>query len=253
MRLLVTRPRPQAQAWVERLREEGWDAAALPLLGIDEAPDTRAVAEAWSRLPDFALAVFVSPNAVQRFFDWRPAGAAWPSQVMAGSPGPGTSAALRACGVPAASLVAPAEGAAQFDSESLWAQLGPRRDWRGARVLIVRGEGGRDWLANTLSQAGAGVEFLQAYRRGAPDWSEAERGLLSEALERPPAHLWLLSSSEAVDRLQSLAPGVDWSSSRAVATHPRIAQRARDAGFGRVDELPPGVDPLLQALRERRL
>jgi len=44
-----------------------------------------------------------------------------------------------------------------------------------------------------------------------------------------------------VGHLRGLAPGADWSAARAVASHPRIAQAAREAGFGRVDLAPPSA------------
>jgi uroporphyrinogen-III synthase len=50
--------------------------------------------------------------------------------------------------------------------------------------------------------------------------------------------VWLLSSSEAVTNLRTVSC-LNWSNARAVATHPRIAQAARDAGFGVVYESRP--------------
>lgn len=249
-RLLVTRPRPQADAWVADLRAAGFDAAALPLLDIAGPADAAAVRDAAARLSTFAAVVFVSPNAVQRFFE--AAGLArWPAQVLAAGPGPGTAAALRARGVPAACVVEPAAGSAQFDSETLWAVLQPLRAWAGAPVLLVRGDGGREFLAQAFAAQGARVETLQAYRRQAPTWSATERALLDAALAEPARHLWLLSSSEAIEHLAGLAPGVGWAASRAVCTHARIATRARAIGFGQVDCIAPGLDPLVQHLRAR--
>lgn len=248
LRLLVTRPWPQADAWVEDLRAAGFDAVALPLLDIAGPADAPAVRDAAARLGTFAAVVFVSPNAAQRF--WETAGLAqWPAQVLAAGPGPGTAAALRALGVPAACVVEPAAGSAQFDSEALWSALQPLRDWTGAPVLIVRGDGGREFLAQAFGAHGARVETLQAYRRQPPAWGPVERALLGAALAAPAAHLWLLSSSEAIEHLPGLAPGVSWAASRAVCTHARIAARARALGFGQVDSIAPGLGPLLRHLR----
>ena len=146
LRLLVTRPQPQADAWVERLRAEGVDAAALPLLAIDTVVDLDALHSAWRDLPRYALAMFVSPNAVSHFFAARPAEltmAGWPAGVRAGATGPGTVQALRLAGVPAALCVAPRADAEQFDSAALWAQL-QGESWVGREVLVLRGDGGRD-------------------------------------------------------------------------------------------------------------
>jgi uroporphyrinogen-III synthase len=239
VRVIVTRPEPQAGQWVAQLQALGQPAAPLPLLGIADTPDTAAVADAWRRLAGFALVMFVSPSAVERFAAHRPAGLAWPAGVLAGSPGPGTEAALRAAGVPPEAIVSPPVEAGRFDSEALWEALEGLRPWTGASALIVRGEGGRDWLATTLSGHGAQVHFLEAYRRTAPVLDAAARGLLGQACSQPAAHAWLFSSSEAARHLPALAPACDWSRAWALATHERIAEAARDLGFGRVDRVDP--------------
>ena len=239
VRIIVTRPQPQATQWVAQLLALGQPAAALPLLGIGDAPDPAAVAEAWRRLPGCALAMFVSPSAVERFVALRPAGLAWPEGVLAGGTGPGTEAALLAAGVPAAAIVTPPEAAGRFDSEALWSELARRRPWTGAQALIVRGEGGRDWLANTLAQQGARVHFIEAYRRSAPVPDGDGRAVLRDAIAAPVAHAWLFSSSESARHLPALAPGADWSAGWALATHDRIAEAARDLGFGRVERVAP--------------
>lgn len=248
MRVLVTRPQPQADEWVARLRAEAVEAFALPLIRIEPAPDPAEVHAAWSGLAACALAMFVSPNAATRFFEHRPAEQGWPAGVWAGATGPGTSTALRDCGVPAACIVEPDAAAGVFDSEALWQVLAARRDWHGARVLVVRGEGGRDWFAQTLQQQGAEVRFVEAYRRAPPRLDAAERSLLQQALAQPSAHAWLFSSSEAIGHLQALAPQASWQHARAIASHPRIAARAREAGFGEVLQAGPAMPELLRAL-----
>jgi len=254
MRVIVTRPAAQAQAWVHDLRERGLDAVALPLIAIGAAADPAPVQAAWQALGEHTLVVFVSPNAVEQFFAAAPAGMRWPDATLAGSLGPGTTRELRARGVPAAAIVEPAANALQFDSEALWAQLSAR-PWRERGVLIVRGDGGRDWLADTLRSAGARVELLGAYRRVASRPDAAQRALLAESLTAPADHLWLFSSSEAIDRLGALRPDLDataWSSSHAIATHPRIADRARAFGIGTVHASRPGIDDVTACIQSIR-
>ena len=239
MPVLVTRPARQAADWATRLCEAGIDAVALPLICIAPTADVAAVQEAWSALPALRLAVFVSPNAAEQFMAARRPGVSWPGGVLAGSIGPGTSQVLRRLGVPAAQVIEPATDALQFDSEALWRQL-RQLDWQGAQVLIVRGDGGREWLAETLRSHGARVALLAAYRRSAPRLDDAEQALLREALATPHEHLWYFSSSEAIDNLAALAGRtVDWSQARALATHPRVAARAQHLGMGQVTQAPP--------------
>lgn len=239
MRVIVTRPAAQAQAWVPRLRALGIDAVSLPLLGIEPAPDADAVRTAWQQLPQNAFVMFVSANAVTHFFAGRPHGQVWPAGTGAGSTGPGTSAALRAAGVPAA-LIAEPDPAGPFDTEALWQRIAGR-PWAGQQVLVVRGDGGRDWLAGQWHAAGATVQFVAAYRRVAPDLSGAATVLLNAALAEPERHVWHFSSSEAIEHLVQARPQAAGPAASAMATHPRIAQAAQRAGFGRVATI--GVHP----------
>ena len=253
MKVIVTRPAAQATEWVRRLRLLGLEAMALPLIGIAPADDLEALRAAWGRLGEQRLLVFVSPNAAEHFFAARPAGAAWPSHTLAASTGPGTSQALLRLGVPPERLIEPAADAPQFDSEALWAQLATH-DWHGARVLVVRGDGGRDWLAETMRSRGALLAHLTAYRRVTPSFGAAEQALLNAALADPGEHLWHFSSSEAIAHLVAAMPDVDWRKARAIATHPRIAARARDAGFGEVTLVRPELEAVaacIQSLRPR--
>ena len=84
MRLIVTRPRAQADALVAELRVEGVDAVALPLIDIAPVADPQPLREAWASLGTCALAMFVSANAVQHFMRLRPPAAGWPPQLLAG-------------------------------------------------------------------------------------------------------------------------------------------------------------------------
>lgn len=245
MRVIVTRPAAQAAGWVAALQRQGLDAQALPLIGIAPPHDAAPVAAAWQALAHQALVMFVSANAVEHFFAGRPAGAVWPEALRAGSTGPGTTAALRAAGV--ARIEEPPADAAQFDSEALWARLAGQT-WAGRRVLVVRGEEGRDWLAQTLADHGARVDFVAAYRRVPPSLDATGRALLAQAQADPVRHLWIFSSSEAVGHLLALAPGARWQAARAFASHPRIAEAARRAGFGQVDLVPPSPQAVADRL-----
>lgn len=247
-RVLVTRPAGQAPEWVRGLEAAGLHAVALPLIGIDAVDDPAPLHAAWHGLAEQSLVMFVSPNAVTHFFAARPPGTVWPAGVVAASPGPGTSALLRRLGVPEAQLVEPAADSPQFDSEALWRQLGTR-PWQGASVLVVRGTSGRDWLAARLAERGAQLHFVAAYCRAAPVLDAAGQAVLAEALAEPGRHVWFFSSSEAIDHLEALAPHAPWVGATAVATHPRIAERARRLGVGRVAESRPALAAVVACIQ----
>jgi len=246
--LIVTRPRAQAAEWLARLASFGVTAASLPLIEIGPG-EPGAAAAAWRQIGAAKLAVFASPNAVAAFFAARPAAVAWPERALAACVGPGSAAALAEAGVPAMQIVSPAADAASFDSEQLWTRLASR-DWRDARVLLLRGDGGREWLAERLRERGAQTEAFVVYRRHAPQLGPAEQALLAAALASPDEHAWLLSSSEAVGHLVARLPaGASLARQRALATHERIAHAAQAAGFGRVVSTRPDAAAVAVAFR----
>ncbi len=250
-RIVLTRPSAEAPAWHDALQALGIAVLDLPLIAIGPAPDATALAQARAGLPQCRAAMFVSAQAVRAYAD----GLAWPAGVRAWATGPGTARALRAAGVPADAIDAPEPQAAQFDSEALWARVGPAVG-PGWRVLVVRGAdasgavAGRDWLARQLEAAGAQVEQVAAYSRLPPAWGTAERDAAAAAAADGSA--WLFSSSEAIANLRALLPAQDWSGTPAIATHPRIAQAARDAGFGVVREARPTAEAVAATLESPR-
>jgi len=256
--LILTRPQAQALEWAERMRTLGVNAEILPLISIQPASDEVQVQQAWQCLPQAALAMFASPNAVQHFFQARPKAweTGWPDGTLAACVGPGSAKALQDAGVPAAQIRQPAADAASLDSEHLWAQLQGER-WDGRLIVMLRGDGGRDWLAEQFRARGAEVRPFNVYRRACPVWDAAELALFQRALLDSTGFVWLFSSAEAIGYLRQLAPpGTHWSSSAAIATHARIAQAARSLGFihvvlTRPDA--PAVAQALQALSERPL
>jgi uroporphyrinogen-III synthase len=265
--VIVTRPAQEAAKWVQALTHRGWPATALPLIEITEPSDASSRAMLQQHRIDWwrwdAL-MFVSAAAVRHFFaqgvERPPAG---PLKTRFWAPGPGTARALAdalsALGLEPGRIDAPAADAAQFDSEHLWPvvahQLVP-----GAQVLIVRGlssdadeapagaaaGSGRDWLIRRCEAAGVRVQACVAYERRTPVWLAAQRASASAAAA--PGHLWLFSSSEAVAHLRQLVPDGDWGPAAALATHPRIADAARAAGFGTVIETRPALPDVLRSL-----
>ncbi len=256
MQVIVTRPQQDALRWVEALQARGMRAEALPLIDILPATDGEPLRQAWHRFAAYRAAMFVSGNAVQHFYASKPA----PAQIDQARPaintrawatGPGTLAALHQAGVAPALIDAPATSSGQFDSEALWRIVGPGVG-AGSRILIVRGgapggEGlGRNWFAQQLETVGALVDFVVAYERHPPRWTAAQAARAQAAAQ--DGSVWLLSSSEAIAHLRQRLPASALEGARAVATHPRIAQAAYEAGFGVVCESRPTLDDVMASI-----
>ncbi len=260
----------QSVALLALLARAGFESIEFPLIDIgtvtDAAPLHAALGELYAPAPlGFALVVFVSPNAIDHAF--AALSSAWPTQIPVGVVGPGSVAALARQGVtaPAYTIISPAAGATvtetptdpRYDSEALHAAIEAHFGADGLkdkRVLIVRGDGGREWLADALSAAGANVEKVAAYRRIVPEPSMRDWERIHALLAGEP-HAWLLTSSEGVRNLEELAREhltVDETLTLKhvplVTPHPRIAEASRQAGFDRITVSGAGDERIVQAL-----
>ena len=242
--ILVTRPAAQADALSGMIARLGGEALSFPLLEISPAADTAPIRAAGAHLEAYALAIFISPNAVEYglppLLDGR---SGWPSSVQAAAIGPSTVAALAARGVKGA--LAPS---GRFDSEALLALpsfQAPRI--AGKRVLILRGNGGRELLAETLRARGADVECITCYWRTAPQdaaplmaWLDAGRlDAVTLSSSEGLRHLWALLDAPARRQLSGLPLFVP---------HARIAEQARALGLHRVITTAPADAGIVDSL-----
>ena len=242
--LVVTRPREQAASLCERIRAAGGQALLFPVIAVGPAPDLTPLEDVVRRLDDFDLAFFVSPNAVHHAMQFILPRRAWPAGLKLSTVGKGSERVLRGYGF--AHVIAPQEG---FDSEAVIALPEFAAEVvAGRRVLIFRGDGGRELLADTLRERGARVEYVTCYRRFCPDLDPA---LLLQPLARGEVDALLLTSSEGVRNLRQMLGEGGLAALLPVtvfASHPRIMAQARAAGFEDVVETPAGDDGLMQAL-----
>ncbi|WP_322014417.1 fused uroporphyrinogen-III synthase HemD/membrane protein HemX [Paraburkholderia sp. J12] len=262
--VVITRPSGQSSPLDMQLAAHGIATFDFPLIAIEPVRDDAPLRAALSALESYALVVFVSPNAVDRAFAaYAPISSIWPHALPVAVVGPASVAALARHGVasPAHRVISPAGAAdeepARFDSESLYAaletQLGENA-FAGKRVLIVRGDGGREWLADRLREAGAEVEAVAAYRRVVPEPSIAAWARVHALLSGAP-HAWLVTSSEGVRNLDELAREhltageiAELHHAPLVAPHPRIAETARGVGFDRITVSGAGDERIVETL-----
>ncbi|MDH4286763.1 MAG: uroporphyrinogen-III synthase [Gallionella sp.] len=238
LKILVTRPRDQAAWLAQRIEQAGGTPLLFPLLEIAPAEDTKTLHEQVSRLAQFDLAIFISPNAVRYgIAAIRAAGTVSPLMKIA-TVGQGSAKALRELGITGA--IAPTE---RFDSEGLLA-LPELQDVAGWRVMIFRGDGGRELLGDTLKARGASVEYAACYRRSKPQWD-------ATALQNAAPDAITVTSSEALGYLWQMLDDARRASVRALplfAPHPRIAELAHQQGWQQVRLTEAGDEGLLSAL-----
>jgi uroporphyrinogen-III synthase len=129
-----------------------------------------------------------------------------------------------------------------LDSEGLLA-LPELQNVGGWRVLIFRGDGGRELLGDTLKARGAAVEYVTCYHRSKPQQSAGE------LLAMQPDAI-TVTSSEALNHLSQMQDGVPLRDTPLFVPHPRIAELARAQGWSQVHLTTAGDDGLLSGLLE---
>jgi len=224
----VTRPRELAEPFARLLEQHGARAIVFPALEIQPLPPPPTL----GRIADFDLVVFVSPSAVRVTL------AALPRRLTAAAIGAGTARELERAGI--GPVIAPVAGA---DSEALLA-LPQMHQLAGKRVLIVRGEGGRELLAQSLSERGARVEYAECYRRVRP---RTDAATLLAAWRRGEVHAVTVLSPQTLDNFLSMTGGA-LSAVPVFVPHERIARHARERGLREVIVAERGDDGLIERL-----
>ena len=242
--IVITRPAQQAQELAAMIREAGGVPVLFPVLEIRDVEDLKPLLELISRLPGFDLAVFISPNAVNKAMNLITARGGLPRGILCAAIGRGSVKELARFGVTDA--IAPSR---RFDSEALL-ELPQLSEVRGKKVVIFRGDGGRELLGDTLAARGARVEYAECYRRGRPNPDSAP---LLKAWARNELHAITVTSSEGLRNLYEMIGALarQWLRKTPVfVPHARIADAARELGLARVIVTEPADEGLMKGLIE---
>ena len=246
-RLLLTRPADESAALAAVLADAGIFSSSLPLLDIVPIPLSDAGRTILQTLDQYCAVIVVSKPAARLCVEGLRQ--YWPSPPDQPwfSVGAATGQILADAGL---NVFYPDSG---DDSEALLElpQLQQAVDRPGARVLIVRGEGGRGLLAERLREQGASVDYLELYRRGLPYYPEGE---LPARVEAERLNALVVSSGQSFEHLQRLA-GDAWPDLVRLplfVPSPRVAEMALAAGARTVvDCRGANAAALLAALREQ--
>jgi len=243
--VVITRPLDQAGGLAGLIAASGGVALVYPALEILDAPDLALLNALVDRLDSFDLAVFISPSAVQKAMNLvrgRRGAAPWPPALRVAAIGRGSRRELERQGFNA--VIAPP---AHADSESLLA-LPEMQQVSGRRVVVFRGDGGRELLGDTLAARGADVTYAECYRRGRPS---TDTGPLLRAWARGNVHAVTAASGEALANFFDMVGklGQSWLRATPVfVSHERVAGQARQAGIADVHVAGPGDEEMHAAL-----
>ena len=249
MGIVITRPRPAAEALAAALAAEGAKPFVFPALAIEDIPPTDALESALAALPRAALAIFVSAHAVQKGLAAAARHGAWPGGTAVAAVGEATAAALRNSGF--TQVISPRE---RHDSDALAAlpELQAARI-SGREVVIFRGEGGRERLKELLEERGARVHYAECYRRLRPD---ADPGPLLQAWARGEVQAVSVLSGETLANFVAML-GAEGAGRLAgavlVVPHEAIAAHREARRFARVVVAPAGAEGMASELSRLRV
>ena len=219
-RVLVTRPVAQAETLCKRITQDGGVAVQLPTLAIEAIQDELSQQRCQSAA-GYDWIIFISRNAVEHGHHCLPAHL--PSSVKIAAIGKATTSTLKESG-----LFVDLEAGGTGTSESLLAEP-ELAEIKGQRILIMRGEGGRELLAETLRERGAEVDYADLYRRVRPPVISGElSSLLDDGID-----ILTITSGETLDNLLTLAAEEqrDITHLPLVVMSERLLTLARERGF----------------------
>ncbi len=226
--VLLTRPAQQSKGLIELIRAQNWHAILFPVIEIKPMADKSRISAILNRLSSYDLAIFTSSNAAE-YFCRQTTGTALPATVKIAAVGRASAIALATQGLKAS--IVP-EG--RFTSEGLL-QHPALQTASGQKILIVRGQGGRPWLAEQLQLRGAEVEYIEVYRRVLPEHPALQTLAQFEQIAAKELAVIVCTSNEGIDNLMKLAAKEiqeKLMTTPLVVLSTRMEQHARQAGFG---------------------
>ncbi|WP_413437848.1 uroporphyrinogen-III synthase [Sulfuriferula sp. GW1] len=242
--VLVTRPAHQAAHLAELIIAAAGKPVLFPVLEILDAADLQPLYELIDRLDSVDLAIFISPNAVNKAMNLIKSRRELPATLKIAAIGRGSSKELKHFGI--TDIIAPT---ARFDSENLL-EMPELQNVAGQRIVIFRGDGGREVLGDTLAARGASIEYAECYRRSRPD---ASAGGLLRQWSRNEINAVTVTSAEGLRNLYDMLGklGRQWLKTTPVfVPHPRILEVTRELGLEQAMVTPSGDEGLVQGMIE---
>ncbi|MGF0335894.1 uroporphyrinogen-III synthase [Ectopseudomonas toyotomiensis] len=245
-RLLLTRPAEDCAALAQILAAQGVVSHCMPLLAIEALDETPEQRRAFADLQRYCAVIVVSKPAARIGL-----------QLLAQHGAPTPELPWFSVGAATAAVLAEQGLAVHFpdlgdDSEALLAlpALQQAIAAPAPRVLILRGEGGREFLAERLRSQGVSVDYLPLYRRVLPQYAPGE---LSRQVRAERLNGLVVSSGQGFEHLLQLA-GDDWPALARLplfVPSPRVAEQARAAGAQIVVDCRGASAAALQAALEQ--
>ena len=255
-KIFVTRPKPQndklQKQLIDYFEANGvrFPVVSLPLIEIvphGELFEANAIHQA---LTQTDWVNFVSPNAFMMTYQLlKKYDLVWPCHLKIAVVGGGTESSILQSGLAFQQIVKPLE-TGSWDSEGLWEALTKAQpQWHGVKVVMIHGDGGRNFLAEKLADFGAQIQEFSVYRReclslGDSAWHQ---------VHADESAIWVFNSSQAVEFLMQGLQGLGINplflkNQLAIVSHSRILESVLRLGFTKTKMIEPGDENLMKEL-----
>lgn len=223
--VLVTRPAHQAEPLCRLIEQYNGTPIRFPVLEIADIEDNHHLSTQIARLDEFDIAIFISPNAVNKAIARIKLSRNWPNKIKIAAVGKSSAKALDSLG-----LIVDIFPSLSFNSEALL-ELEPMLNVAGKNIIIFRGVGGREHLAETLRSRGANVEYAECYRRIKPKIDASD---IIKRGENGEIKIIICTSNEGLHNLYDMIgpTGRQWLiNTPIIVVSERAAELARQLGF----------------------
>ncbi|MCW8956583.1 MAG: uroporphyrinogen-III synthase [Gammaproteobacteria bacterium] len=190
--VLVTRPAQQSHHFIQMLEQAGAQVIACPTIEIQPSISNDALTSKLQQIADYQILIFISANAVTHALKWLQ-----PDQLKTqavAAIGQSTGRALIEHGFNLS-----LQASSGYTTEHLL-ELDELQHSAiaGKKILIVRGEGGREQLAESLTERGALVDYAEVYRRTIPS---TDIGPILEQWANGAINLVTVTSNQILENL----------------------------------------------------
>jgi uroporphyrinogen-III synthase len=229
IRVLVTRPEKQSGTLCNLIEENGGAALRLPTIELQPPVDPDSAEQLCKSLGEFQIALFVSRNAVDWAFDLFLNKTGIPDGLSIMAIGAGTARQIQQYGINDVRFIkGGANSEAFLELDELQADA-----VRGKRIIIFRGQGGREVLASELRERGALVEYAEVYRRVQPQY---DKDFVHKTWIDEPPDVIVVTSNEGLQNLFNMTAADDHAfllNTPLVLIGSRMSSLARQLGFNR--------------------
>jgi uroporphyrinogen-III synthase len=215
VKVLVTRPAHQAEHLCQLIEAEGGEAVRLPAIDIVEIEDKSALLDYCATMDELDILIFISVNAVEKALPTLLKQGELPPHIQIAAVGKRTAESLEKYGI------VPICPEPPYNSETLL-KMPELEDVKGKNIVIFRGQGGRELLADSLKERGATVNYVDVYRRTQP----------MPLIFKDKVDIVTVTSEESMRNLFAMLDGQSWiKHTPMIVISKRLSVQARKLGL----------------------